>query len=259
MVNQSELLVEELVRTFGRPAPSDPARTRLLDELASRSLLAAEYRVLALLPHPDLIGALLCRCTTLTVVEPLDPFLERLRQQFSTLERPVHWIRRDPKRIGFRHAFDLIVSLSGVLGTTGDVGDDRIVLQQLATALRPGGTLVLELPNRESLVRQFVERDWAEFDAVRVLLRQRWELLTGTLRLEWRILWGSGSESAHERSLRLYSGPELVMLCREAGFEVLECWGNDDASPYSLWSPRLILLARTPSGPQEPIVVGGTE
>jgi SAM-dependent methyltransferase len=256
MTSQSTLLFEQLLREFGRPAPADPARRRLLETLTQRGLLREGSDVLVLLAPAELVSALASRGAHVTAIEPLETLLEHARQQVGTTAPPVHWVRRTPQRLPFRRAFDLVLAPSLVLGTTGqEVADDEL-LRALTTALRPGGALVLELPNRELLVRDFTERLWGQLDDLVLLVRQRWDLPHGTVQVQWQLVWPHGAREKHERTLRLYTASELVQRCQQAGCATVECWSDDDGAPYELWSPRLLVVARTASEPAEPLVVG---
>ncbi|MCX2728322.1 class I SAM-dependent methyltransferase [Thermomicrobium sp. 4228-Ro] len=258
MATQSELIVQQLVREFGRPAPADPARRYLLDTLAQRGLLRTGSDVLTLLAPAELVAELAARGAHVTAAEPLEALVEQARQRIGTGSAAIHWVRRDPHRLPFRRAFDLVLAPGLVLGATGQEHDDEEFLRIAATTLRPGGTLVLDLPNRELLARDFVERLWGELNGLLVLVHERWDLPSGILRVEWQLVWPNGTRDRHERALRLYTASEVTRLCRQLGYVATECWGDDDGTPYNLWSPRLLVIARTESGPAEPLVVGET-
>ncbi len=256
MTTQSHLIVEQLVRDFGRPAPSDPARPQLLETLAHRGMLRPGSDVLTLLAPAELVAALVDRGAHVTAVEPLEPLVERARQRGTTASAHVHWVKRDPHRLPFRRAFDLVLAPALVLGVSGQEQDDEEFLRTVASALRPDGTVVLELPNRDLLIRDLVERLWGEVDGLYVLVHQRWLPMEGSLRVRWHLLGPHGVRETHERTLRLYTASELVQLCRRAGYRTIECWGDDGGTPYGLWSARLLLIAQTESAASEPLVVG---
>ncbi|MFN3336458.1 MAG: class I SAM-dependent methyltransferase, partial [Thermomicrobium sp.] len=72
-------------------------------------------------------------------------------------------------------------------------------------------------------------------------------------------VWPHGTVETRHATLRLYCAAELAARCREAGLTLLEWWGDDNATPYALWAPRLLLVARLGGEPTEPLVVGGEQ
>ncbi|MCM8750602.1 class I SAM-dependent methyltransferase [Thermomicrobiaceae bacterium CFH 74404] len=193
-----------------------------------------------------------------TGLEPSESLLESARQQAQSRGVSMRWVRRDLRRILFRSAFDAVYAGSPVLGLSDQRADDLELLRSAWQALKPGGVLLLDLPNRELLARDFVERTWAELDGARVLERQEWDLLANVLRLEWRVLLPGGREVGRESRLRLYPAHEVAILLQETGFEEVEAWGDYDGRAYGLWTPRLLLRARRPGlAPGEAVAVGG--
>ncbi|GBD16010.1 Ubiquinone biosynthesis O-methyltransferase [bacterium HR26] len=193
-----------------------------------------------------------------TGLEPSEALLEAARQAAQSRGVTMRWVRRDLRRILFRSAFDAVYAGSPVLGLSDQRAEDLELLRSAWQALKPGGALLLDLPNRELLAREFVERTWAELDGARVLERQEWDLLANVLSLEWRVLLPGGREVARGFRLRLYAAHEVLALLQEAGFEAVEAWGDYDARGYGLWTPRLLVRARRPGlAPGEAVAVGG--
>lgn len=257
MSGRGEFLVRRLLREFARPVTGDPSRRRLVESLTRGGHLFPEARVLALLAPPEFLAELARTGASVTAVEPLEPLWEHGRQQVATTGTVVHWVRRDPSRLSFRRAFDVVIGIGLFLGTTGSESDDQGLLRTLAEALRPGGSLVLDLPNRELLIREFVERFWADLDDLRVLVQQAWDLPAGIVRVDWHLVWPHGHWEHHQATVRLYTASELATRSREAGFVEARWWGDDDASPYQLWSPRMLFVGRVAGDGEEPLAVGG--
>jgi len=193
-----------------------------------------------------------------TGLEPSEALLETARKEAQSRGVLMRWVRRDVRRIPFRSAFDLVYAGSPVLGVEGQRADDLELLRSVWQALKPGGTLLLDLPNREAVARHFVERTWAELDGARVLESQRWDLLSDVLQIEWRVLLPGGREMASTLRLRPYAAHEVLGLLQEAGFGAVEAWGDYDARAYSLWTPRFLVRGQRPGlAPGEAVAVGG--
>jgi SAM-dependent methyltransferase len=193
-----------------------------------------------------------------TGLEPSEALLEAARQEAQSRGVSMRWVRRDLRRILFRSAFDVVYAGAPVLGIEGQQADDLELLRSAWQALKPGGALLLDLPNREALARHFVERTWAELDGVRVLESQRWDLLSGVLQIEWRVLLSGGREVAYTLRLRPYVAHEVLGLLQEVGFGAVEAWGDYDGRAYGLWTPRFLVRAQRPGlGPDEAVAIGG--
>lgn len=193
-----------------------------------------------------------------TGLEPSEPLLGMARQAAQSRGVVMRWVRRDLRRILFRSAFDAVYAGSPVLGLGHDRDDDVALLRSAWQALKPGGALLLDLPNREVLAREFVERDWTESHGVRLLERRTWDILANVLAVEWRVLLPGDRVVTRTVRLRPYPAHELLALLRETGFEALDAWGDYDASQYGLWTPRLLVRGRRPDlAPGEAVAVGG--
>lgn len=144
-----------------------------------------------------------------------------------------------------RHAFDLVL----LLGNTACMlhhGALKILFRRIADAVRPGGTLLVEswfLPELLS------DRDLEPVDIVggdyTAKARSRLALFPTRLTANLTINGPTGMEEV-EDCLYLYSVNELACLARHYGADKLMAYGDCHASPFSLSSERLFLLARWP-------------
>jgi SAM-dependent methyltransferase len=157
------------------------------------------------------------------------------------------WVCGDIRELPWREAFDAVVCMFSSLGYFLDDDEDRRALRASCQALRPGGLLLVETMHRDFVAREFAERDWwrgragehiwveREFDAVAGVSRE-W--------LRWRDADGLEGEKYHE--IRVRSATEWAALVRSAGLDPEGWFGDWDAEPLTLESPRLILIARRP-------------
>ncbi len=130
----------------------------------------------------------------------------------------VHFLKSELHRIPYRAEFDAVVCLSGSFGR---ISGDARALESARRALKPGGRLLLDLPNKEWVVRHLESH--ASFD-----------LETGRLR-------------SHRASERVYTLTEIKALLAQAGLAYRKSWGAADGEPYGLDSRRLVVLAQKPA------------
>ena len=156
----------------------------------------------------------------------LVPVRERAKAESLT----VHFLANPLDRIPYDGEFNAVINVRNPLGSLPNERDDLRCLQAVHRALKPGGRLLLDLLNREWLVRHLGAGDGA------------FDLVTG--RIDGR---GFAPRGAAARggtgTLRLYTLTELRRLLVEGGFRVRGVWGDYHGRPYTLESLRMIVVA----------------
>jgi SAM-dependent methyltransferase len=142
---------------------------------------------------------------------------------------------------------DLALNLFTALGYFDSEEEDRRVLRGMATALRPGGRLVLDFVHRPFVLANLVPRDEEEREGMSIVQERR--LTDGDRRIEKtiRLHQTDGREETYRESVRLYAPGDLERLLRETGLEPLAPWGDYDGSPLRPDSPRCIAFGRRPT------------
>ena len=176
----------------------------------------------------------------------LDRSLSLLKaaQRHGTGGRRVQWVCGDMRELPFIESFDAVVSLFSSLGYFGSDAEDLRVLRSVAAALRPGGRLLLETMHRDAVVRDFAERDWWEGEqGERVWVEREFDAIEGVNRewLHWRTSDGAEGTKFHE--VRIRAATEWKALLDRAELRPIDWYGDWDASPFDLDSPRLVLVA----------------
>jgi SAM-dependent methyltransferase len=155
----------------------------------------------------------------------------------------VMWIEADATRFTTPERFDAALCLCGggfgILNLDDDPAHhDRAVLRAIAAALAPGAPLILTTLNAFARLRELTDSDLAS---------GRFNPLT----LEETYTDGGETADGLKR-LRLkerrWLPPELIALCRDAGFTVAHLWGGTSGQwarrPLRLDEPELMLTAR---------------
>lgn len=151
----------------------------------------------------------------------------------------VHFMAAEFDAIPYVSEFDAVVNLHNPIGLWADK-DDLHCLKSVARALKPGGKLLLDLLNREWLVRRIGA------DASRPEEGLAFDLYSGRLVCREP---GEGFPLAWADGLRLYSLTEITELLSQAGLSLSKAWGCLDGSPYGLESLRMVVLARKVATP----------
>lgn len=158
------------------------------------------------------------------------------------------FVTQDMRQSFGSQAYDYVVSLFTSLGYFDDPSENLTVLNNVATALRPGGTLVVDYLNvrhaEDRLVpEETVARDetlfrisrWSDDEAFFKRIVVYPDAVSAPLQFQERVA-----------KITLADFTFMFALC---GLEIVQRFGDYELSPYDAErSPRLILVARKMDG-----------
>ena len=148
--------------------------------------------------------------------------------------------------------FDAAICIFTSMGHYGEKGD-LTTLRAVHRAVRPGGVFIMEMGDRDSVLRRFEERAVDRVGRtleIHELRRFDWE--RSTMRSLWTFYRRIGRRRRkifeQEISVRLYSLHELKSLFERSGWEYLRSYGSlTTLEPVSLESRRLVIVGRRPA------------
>jgi D-alanine-D-alanine ligase len=160
----------------------------------------------------------------------------------------VRLLCQDMRDMDFSGEFDLAVNLFSSIGYFSD-DEDRMVLDRFWRALRPGGVFVLDTRNRDQAVRSLPAEERQRFDGWTLRIENHFDPSTSRWLARWWRLDGDVEEEGPglligESEIRLYSAHELRGMLRPERWSRVDLFGALDGTPFSLDSPRLVLVAR---------------
>jgi SAM-dependent methyltransferase len=173
------------------------------------------------------------------------PLLARARRTARAEGLRVTFRLADVRRLPYRGSFDVALNLFTSFGYVTDEAADLAALRAMARALRPGGRLLMDLLNREWLVRHFQPHYRDETALGTVDNNLTFDLETGRLR-NVRRFRKNGRARALTVEFRVYALAELVRLLAAAGLRHEETYGNFERFPYGMDSFRMIVVATKP-------------
>jgi SAM-dependent methyltransferase len=182
-----------------------------------------------------------------TGVDTSRRLLDRARTAARREGVHVEWVEADMREFQRPSTFDLACSLYASFGFFDD-GQNRQVLENVRTSLKPGGCLVLDLVGRETVARHGEERRWHEVDDVLYLEHPTLVDDGSSMVSDW-IVVRDGNRSDFRVKQRLYSGTELRDLLLSIGFANVHLSGSlEGQTPYDESARRLVAVARKPTG-----------
>lgn len=187
-------------------------------------------------------------------VDSLDAQLSEARADAKSEKLNAHFLKGDIRQLGYRAEFDAVVNFYSSFGYFRGERDDAKTLEGVFKGLKPGGKLLMDLLNKEWLMRHFEPNLWeqAEDSQGAVVLDQiSFNFETGRLDNHRTLLAQDGTRTPSFVSLRVYTLTELKRLLESAGLLYRGVWGGFDGCAYGMDSRRMIVLAEKPkSGPK---------
>ena len=180
-------------------------------------------------------------------VTGLDLSAESLRHAAAADGPKVRFVRQDMREPFGASRFDHVLNLFTSFGYFDDIEDHLTVVQNIAAALRPGGTVVIDYLNVSEAERHLIPSQETERDGVRYRI-SRWA--DGHHIFKRIVIRDSCAAPAAfvERVAKL--GLEdfrfMFALC---GLKLETVCGDYTLRPFDRWtSPRLIVIGRKPLG-----------
>lgn len=179
-----------------------------------------------------------------TGVDLIQPLLDTAKESAVAEGVCIDFVQADLRSYVSDKAFDAAVNLYTSFGYCESEEEDMVILKNIASSLKPGGTFVMECLSREIEARDFIEGEWFERAGKTVLtdfsvvndwkgLRSHWILIDNK----------TGGRYEHEFVQRLYSGPELKKTILSCGFKNVELYGDFDLSLYDYKARTMIIVA----------------
>jgi SAM-dependent methyltransferase len=180
---------------------------------------------------------------TVTGIDFNPAFLKIARQQAKQMGVKVEYHLADMRQIDFVEEFDRVVMLFTSFGYFED-GENERVVENIARALKPGGLLGFDIPNRDGVVKDVPISDVIEKDGNLIINRLSFDVLTARFHNR-RIVIRDGIRKDKPHAIRIYTATEIRDLLNRAGLGVNKILGYD-GKPLSTRSQAMMIIARKP-------------
>jgi len=176
-----------------------------------------------------------CRVTG---VDRMVSFVARARRRFRKAGLSGEFLVGDLRDLDFADQFEAVINFGGSFGYFSDA-ENLLVLRRFASALRPGGRVYIDQPNREHILRHFRPR--ATHGAA--VCRTKWR--NQRCQTTWTLTRG-GRKVRCRSSIRFYTPGEFRRLLTRAGLAVEGIYSSLDAVPYRRSCRRICVIGKKP-------------
>lgn len=171
-------------------------------------------------------------------------FLKIAKQSAKEANVNIQWIQQDIRDIPFENEFDMVFNISA-FGYLEDDEDDQRIIDQVAKALKFNGKFVIDIINREAIIRFYKEKDWHELsDGTKILCGRKFDLVSGHNREKLIKVSKGGREETLFVTTRQYTLVELIKMCNKSGLQFTKAYGNYNEEELMINSKRCILISQ---------------
>lgn len=170
-------------------------------------------------------------------------FLDQARSDAAERQLDVAYVEGDLRAMPFQDRFQVAVSWFTSFGYWDDDGC-RSVLREYARVLEPGGLLLMEMQNRDRLLRHLLPATVQQAGDDFMIDRHSFDPAANRIHTDRTFVVG-GERRHTEYAIRLFTPTELADWLRGAGFAEVDAV-DDEGQPLALDSRRMVVRARTP-------------
>jgi len=181
---------------------------------------------------------------SMTGIDLTPGFLEIARKDAFERKADVTYQQGDMRNISFEDEFDRLMLLFTAFGYFSDEVNLQ-VLVNMRRALKPGGLLIFDSPNRDALLKDMKPYFVVEKEGNLMIDRLSFEGLTGRY-YNQRIVIRDGVRKDKPFFVRLYNPSEMKLLLAQAGLELYHLYAGWEAKEFTSDTYRMVVIARKP-------------
>jgi SAM-dependent methyltransferase len=167
------------------------------------------------------------------------------------LKNRVEFLIGDARRVSEllekKSGFDAIISMGTSIGYYDD-DTDKSIIEQLNKLALSKGVLVVDVNNRDYVMKHHEPLGVVEFDDFEVHDHRRLKLERSHAESIWEFYEKDGEDLKHVFTVssycRLYSLHELVRFFEMTGWKYVKSYGNFDLEPVTADTPRIIIVGK---------------
>lgn len=168
-------------------------------------------------------------------------FLQIARQEAEKKQLRVNYYQNDMRNLKFFEEFDAVINIFTSFGYFCDE-DNFKVLQGISNSLKKGGKFLLDMFNREYILKNYLPYIVTKREEGYVAEINSFDIINSRNCTE-RILFRDGKIKKANLFVRAYTFTEIKCLLSKVGLKVTSTFGNFKIDePYTLNSRRMIVL-----------------
>lgn len=176
-----------------------------------------------------------------TGIDINERFLSMAREEAEKLQVKVNYIYKDIRDMDYEEEFDAVISMFTSFGYYEDE-DNLKILKKVYNSLKKGGKFLLDISNRDFIIRNFLPYSVIEKDGNYMIDFNFLDITEGRIYSK-RIVIRDGKIKEKPFFVRMYAPTEIKFLLESVGLKVVKFFGGYDSSRLSIHSRRMIIIS----------------
>lgn len=170
--------------------------------------------------------------------------LARASDEAQDRKQKINFVQGDMREMTFEETFDGVYAWNTSFGYF-DEEKNAAVVARVHKALKKGGQFLLDVVNRDYIVRQAPSLAWFEGDGCICMDEMTIDFITSRMKVKRTLMMDDGRTKEIEYSIRVYALHELGKMLHDNGFRVAEVSGRTGTPGvfFGCESPRTLILA----------------
>jgi SAM-dependent methyltransferase len=152
--------------------------------------------------------------------------VESIKKGLTELSLNASVICNDVRDIKYTEEFDCAIFMQTSFGYFSDQ-ENLELLKKVYLSLKPGGLIVLDIPNRDSMLKHFSLRDWTQINDKHYILAHQFDYLLSRRNTTLTVIEDDDRREYHH-SIRMYTTKEICDLLTETNFYDIRVLGDFD-------------------------------
>lgn len=167
------------------------------------------------------------------------------KREAKKAKLPLSFLQGDMRSIPFNEEFDVVISMFSSFGYLETEEDNDRVLREIFKSLEAKGFLLLDLQNKNWILKNVPAKTWDEQEGLFLLEKRKYDAESKIYNNEITIVSPRKKTEKVYSSVRLYELLEIRDKAERSGFKILKVFGDYDKSKFNIQkSRRMIILAQ---------------
>ncbi len=139
------------------------------------------------------------------------------------------FVQGDVRYINFGEGYDAVIIMYNSFGYFSD-SEEKLILKKIFNSLKPGGRLLIEILNRDWILKNYKEIQETVIQGIRVVEKREFDILTSRNNFVIKRYEEDGVVTK-KGSWRLYSAHEIKNMLEEIGFMFIDGYSSLEKEP----------------------------